>query len=239
MDKNIEYIVNQFKISNCLITESQAEKLYKYYKMLVEKNKVMNLTAITEFEDVIMKHFIDSAIMVTKLDIPDGSSILDLGTGAGFPGLPLKIVRDDLKVVLVDSLNKRINFLNEVIDELGISNIETVHSRAEDLARNSQYREQFDFCTSRAVANLSTLSEYCIPFVKIGGCFISYKSGQVEEELNAAKKAIKEFGAQTTNVVSYMLPNTDIERTLICINKIKSTSKKYPRKAGIPSKEPI
>jgi len=239
MTKEIEYIINEFNNINYQITELQAEKLYKYYEMLVEKNKVMNLTAITEFEDVIMKHFIDSAIMVTKLNIPENSTILDLGTGAGFPGLPLKIVRDDLKVVLVDSLNKRINFLNEVIAELEITNIETVHSRAEDLARKPEYREQFDYCTSRAVANLSTLSEYCIPFVKVDGCFISYKSGQVEEELNSAKKAIKEFGGHITEVVDYTLPNTDIERTLVSIKKVKSTAKKYPRKAGIPAKEPI
>ncbi|MCR5272479.1 MAG: 16S rRNA (guanine(527)-N(7))-methyltransferase RsmG [Lachnospiraceae bacterium] len=235
----IEFIKNKFNDINIHLLELQAEKLYIYYDFLVEKNKVMNLTAITEFEDVVLKHFIDSCLLIIKYDIPEGASVLDLGTGAGFPGIPLKIVREDLKITLADSLNKRINFLNEVIEKLELKNIDTVHSRAEDLARDTSYREQFDFCVSRAVANLSTLSEYCIPFVKVGGFFVSYKSGNIEEELVQANKALNLLGGEKENVIEYSLPDSDISRSLIFVKKVKTCSKKYPRKSGVPSKTPL
>ena len=162
-----------------------------------------------------------------------------MGTGAGFPGIPLKIAFPHLKITLLDSLNKRINFLNEVVETLGLENVETCHGRAEDFGHRKEYREQYDLCTSRAVANLSTLSEYCVPFVKIGGQFVSYKSGNVDNELGESEKAIRILGGEIGKVCSFVLPETDFARTLVPIKKIKSTGKKYPRKAGTPSKEPL
>ena len=171
------------------LTEQQLEQFKTYYEMLIEKNKVMNLTAITEKDEVIDKHFIDSISLNKAVDTTKPLKILDLGTGAGFPGIPLKIAYPNLTITLLDSLNKRIKFLQEVIDELGLQEIEGIHGRAEDFAKQPAYREQYDLCVSRAVANLATLSEYCLPYVKEGGCFISYKSGAVEEEVNQSKKA--------------------------------------------------
>ena len=184
MDKQIE-IKDAFQMLRISLTDRQAEQLLNYYDLLIKKNKVMNLTAITEFEEVLCKHFIDS-LMICRLEEPKGS-LIDMGTGAGFPGIPLKIVYPDLHVVLVDSLNKRISFLQDVIQKLGLEHIKAVHGRAEELAKKKEYREQFDYCVSRAVANLSSLSEYCLPFVKIGGSFISYKSAKVQDELNTWK----------------------------------------------------
>ena len=166
-------------------------------------------------------------------------TIIDVGTGAGFPGIPLKIIFPHLKILLLDSLNKRINFLNEVIGRLNLKNVDTVHGRAEDCARDRQYREKYDLCVSRAVANLTTLSEYCMPFVKVNGSFISYKSGKIEEELNQAKGAIKLLGGKLDDNISFELPNADGERCLVKIRKLENTSKKYPRKAGLPGKEPL
>lgn len=217
----------------------QQEQLSIYYEMLVEKNKVMNLTAITEFEDVLEKHFLDSIAVACYVNLTDQLSLIDLGTGAGFPGMPLKIMFPNLKFTLADSLNKRIVFLNEVIDELKLEGITTIHGRAEDLASDKNYRERYDYCVSRAVANLSTLSEYCLPFVKVGGTFISYKSGEIEEELTAAKKAIFLLGGQMSKVVPFQLEGTDISRSFVMIEKVKKTSRAYPRKSGIPSKKPL
>lgn len=214
------------------------EKFLKYYEMLIEKNKVMNLTAITEFDDVVVKHFIDSLLIIKLIDFNNVTKIIDIGTGAGFPGLPIKIVYPELKVVLMDSLNKRLKFLKEVIDELTLDNIELVHSRAEDLARMSQYREKFDLVVSRAVANLSTLSEYCLPFVKVGGCFVSYKSDNINEELEQSMAAIKLLGGNLREVRKVNLSN-QIDRSFIIIDKKKNTLKKFPRKAGTPSSEPL
>lgn len=221
------------------LTEHQLEQFKTYYEMLIEKNKVMNLTAITEKDEVIDKHFIDSISLNKAVDTTKPLKILDLGTGAGFPGIPLKIAYPNLKITLLDSLNKRIKFLQEVIEELGLQEIEGIHGRAEDFAKQQGYREQYDLCVSRAVANLATLSEYCLPYVKEGGCFISYKSGAVEEEVNQSKEAITELGGRIKEVIAFTLPKTDIERTFVVIEKVKKTPKKYPRKAGLPSKEPL
>lgn len=220
-------------------TDEQIEQLDKFYEMLVEKNKVMNLTAITEYEDVVIKHFVDSMAVINAFSFDKIISVIDVGTGAGFPGIVLKIFNKDIKFTLLDSLNKRIGFLNEVKNELGLKNLSLIHGRAEDYARMSDYREQFDVCVSRAVANLSTLSEYCLPFVKKGGYFVAYKADDCFEEIDNAKKAIFLLGGNVEKIISYNIPNTDITRTFVIIKKVSPISKKYPRKAGLPSKEPL
>jgi len=234
--------INDFKKSlfelNIELNDGQLQQFVDYYEMLIEKNKVMNLTAITDFKEVLNKHFIDSLSIVKVLE-PKQEKILDLGTGAGFPGIPLKIVFPETEIVLLDSLNKRLVFLDEVIQKLGLKKIHTLHGRAEDYGKNPDFREQFDICVSRAVAKLSSLSEYCLPYVRKGGVFISYKSGEVMEELDQAKKAFQVLGAQVDNTEKFLLPGTDIERTLIMIRKTSNTPKAYPRSAGKPSKEPI
>lgn len=223
------------------LSEGQINQFYEYYRLLLQWNKVMNLTAITELEEVVTKHFVDSLSLVKIVDreILDEMRVLDLGTGAGFPGIPLKIVFPHMDMVLLDSLNKRIKFLNEVIDCLGLHNIRGIHGRAEDYGRDGTYRETFDLCVSRAVANLSTLSEYCIPFVKTGGYFIPYKSGNAKEEIDQAKGALKMLGGKVEGVKEFFLPGSDMGRTLIKIRKTEKTSKRYPRKAGMPGKEPL
>ena len=221
------------------LTNEQLQAFLIYYEMLVEKNKVMNLTAITEYEDVVEKHFLDSLSLVKTVSLSGKRTVLDLGTGAGFPGIPLKIAFPKLHIVLMDSLNKRVRFLEEVIGRLELKNICAVHGRAEEMGRKPEYREHFDLCVSRAVANLASLSEYCIPFVKKEGFFVSYKSGEVEEELEQAEKAIKVLGGRLREVSKFQLPNTEMGRSLVVIEKVKSTPKAYPRKAGIPSREPI
>lgn len=215
----------------------KAEKLYRYYEMLVEKNKVMNLTAITEFDEVAVKHFADSLTIGRIQDI-SGLKVIDVGTGAGFPGIPLKIFYPDIQLTLLDSLNKRLVFLDEVISELGLQNVTTVHARAEEGAGRPEYREKFDVVVSRAVANLSTLVEYCLPFASVGGCFISYKGSKAAEEVSAAQKAIKVLGGGNLTQVNFSLEGTD-ERSLIKIEKLQSTPRKYPRPGGKPSSAPI
>ena len=224
-----------------VLTEKQKEQFFKYFQLLTEWNQVMNLTAITEMPEVVTKHFLDSLLVVKVFDgiRTEAYSCIDVGTGAGFPGIPLKIAFPQLQIMLLDSLNKRVGFLNTVIQELGLTGITAVHGRAEDFGRNKEYREQFDLCVSRAVANLSTLSEYCLPFVKIGGAFLPYKSGKIEEELKEGTKAIESMGGTVENVIHFSLIGADAERTLVKIKKISATPKKYPRKAGVPSKEPI
>jgi len=236
---NIEFFKDNLNELELKLKDTQIELFISYYKILIEWNKVMNLTGITKFEDVIMKHFIDSLSIVKVLDLESIESIIDIGTGAGFPGIPLKIVYPDINIVLLDSLNKRIKFLYEVISSLGLKYIMCIHGRAEDFSKKEEYREKFDLCVSRAVANLSSLAEYCVPYVKKDGIFISYKSGKLEEELMESKKAIHVLGGKIENEVKFFLPNTDIERSLVVIRKVKDTPDVYPRKAGIPSKEPI
>lgn len=238
MEKKIQ-IKNAFEKIDLILTNEQVEQFLCYYEFLIQKNKVMNLTSITEFQDVLFKHFLDSLMLCKVQKEKLDGKLIDVGTGAGFPGIPLKIVYPDLNVVLLDSLNKRVQFLNEVIQKLGLKEVVAVHGRAEELARQKDYREQFDYCVSRAVANLSSLCEYCIPFVKFGGYFISYKSGKVQEELVNGKKAIHLLGGELEQIEETELPDTDIFRCILKIRKIEHTPKKYPRKAGTPTKDPI
>lgn len=221
------------------LSEKQISQFMTYYDLLVEWNSFMNLTAITEFNEVIDKHFIDSLAICEYVDFKNGDSLIDIGTGAGFPGIPLKIVFPELKITLLDSLNKRIKFLDTVIESLGLENVETIHGRAEDFAKQQSYREKYDFVISRAVANLATLSELCIPFAKEDKYFVSYKAEKCNEELEEAKKAISILGGKVEKQIEYKLPDTDMNRNLLLIKKVKSTPKKYPRKAGTPAKEPI
>ena len=215
----------------------QIEKFYKYMNLLIEWNEKINLTAITEPKEIIIKHFIDS-LTVLK-DIKGKNTLVDVGTGAGFPGIPLKIMDEEIKITLLDSLNKRINFLNEVINQLDLKNVETIHSRVEEAGKNKKYRESFDIATARAVANLSTLSEYMLPLVKVGGKSICMKGSEVSEELKNSKKAISILGGEIESIDNFKLPKSDMMRNIVIIKKVKNTPSKYPRKAGTPSKEPI
>ena len=236
MEKEEFFNEMQKKLTIKLSVE-QLEKFYSYMSLLLEWNEKMNLTAITEPNEIILKHFVDSLTILNEIN--NNSKVVDVGTGAGFPGIPLSIANESLKITLVDSLNKRLIFLQEVIDKLELKNIEIVHSRAEDFGQNKKYRESFDIATSRAVANLSTLSEYLIPLVKINGKCICMKASDVEEEINQAKNAINVLGGTIEKIEEFKLPESDIGRTIIIINKQKNTPAKYPRKAGTPSKEPI
>lgn len=222
------------------ITDNQVHQFDMFYELLIETNKVMNLTAITDFDEVLDKHFLDSAALTQVTDLKNKKvSLIDVGTGAGFPGIPLKILFPHLSVTLLDSLNKRVAFLENVIAKLKLDDICAVHGRAEDYGKNAQFREKYDLCVSRAVANLSTLCEYCIPFVKINGMFISYKSGNIDEELEGAKNAVEILGGKVKGIEAFNLPGSDIRRTFVIIDKRTSTKKAYPRKAGKPSKEPL
>ena len=238
--EKLQSAIDEMKIPLSL-SDEQKSSFYIFYQDLVEKNKVMNLTSITEEKDVILKHFADSVALALAVPEMAGKNIkvFDLGTGAGFPGIPLAIAYPEMRLTLADSLNKRILFIKEEAEKLGLKNVSSVHGRAEDLSRNSEFREIYDLCISRAVANLSTLAEYCIPFVHINGLFIPYKSGNVDEEIKLSAKALQVLGGKTERICHYSLPENAGERTLIIIRKDKQTPKKYPRKAGLPSKEPI
>ena len=230
-----------------VLSDEQKNQFLIYFELLNEWNSFMNLTAITEYDEVMKKHFVDSVSLVKAYIDKDEKipfknkemTLIDIGTGAGFPGVPLKIVFPNLKVTLLDSLNKRIKFLNEVIEKLGLTNIEATHGRAEDFAKPGKLRESYDLCVSRAVANLSTLSEYCLPFVKVGGRFISYKSEKSTEEIKQAENAIKLLGGKMNSQIDFILPDSEIYRNLLIIDKIKETPKKFPRKAGTAAKEPL
>lgn len=239
MERETAYIIDEMNKLGISLTEQQSEQLYEYYRLLVEWNSFMNLTGITEFSEVVQKHFVDSLSIVKVKNMNDVDNLIDVGTGAGFPGLPLKIVFPHLKVTLLDSLNKRIDFLNAVIEKTGLTGIETIHGRAEDFAKPGLKREIYDLCVSRAVANLATLSEYCLPYVKIGGEFISYKSGEVADELQDAKSAVFLLGGKVESCENFDLPGSDIHRSLVRIKKVGGCPKKYPRKAGMPSKVPL
>ena len=234
-----QIFANKLSELGIILTDQQKKQFDTFYELLIEWNKVMNLTGITEYEEVNEKHFVDSLSIIKAININAVQTVIDVGTGAGFPGIPLKIAFPHLKIVLLDSLNKRINFLNTVIDTLGLQDIKTIHGRAEDFAKQDEYREKFDLSVSRAVANLSTLSEYCLPYVKKHGMFVPYKSGEIDNEVQQAKKAIHLLGGKIENVIKFQLPETEIGRSFIVISKIDNTAKKYPRKAGLPAKEPL
>ena len=221
------------------LDDTQKKQFTDFYEFLIEKNKVMNLTGITEFQEVLVKHFLDSLACVKAADMSKVSRVIDVGTGAGFPGIPLKIAFPHLNACLLDSLKKRVNFLEETFRLLDFSNIAAVHGRAEEYAKNKEYRESFDLCVSRAVSNLATLSEYCLPYVKKGGCFISYKSGTVQEEVKQAEKAAKILGGKIKDILYFSLPGSEIQRSLVVIEKTGSCPSRYPRKAGTPLKEPL
>lgn len=238
MDKK-EFLIQAFLKNGYELNEKQVEQFLIFYEMLVETNKVMNLTAITEYEDVVVKHFVDSTLAMRVIDFNKYNNMIDVGTGAGFPGVPIKILYPHLKVTLVDSLNKRIKFLDSVVSKLKLTNVELIHGRAEDVGRDLNHREKYDLCVSRAVANLSTLSEYCTPFVKVGGEFVSYKASNSEEEIKKAEGAVEKLSCKINWVKNIEIPDSDIERTFVCIQRKKHLSGKYPRKSGMPSKEPL
>ena len=249
-DHDLTFFRRSLEELHITLTREQEDRFLSFYELLMEWNRFMNLTAITEFDEVVEKHFVDSLTLVKAVPqlISERSkevepekklSLIDVGTGAGFPGIPLKIAFPELEVTLLDSLQKRVNFLNEVISRLSLTGITAVHGRAEDFARPGKMREAFDICVSRAVANLSTLSEYCIPFVRTGGCFVSYKSADAGEEVSSAGAAIRILGGDRPKEISFCLPGTAIRRNLYLIRKKTPSPAKYPRKAGLPAKEPI
>lgn len=243
-EKELTFLIELFEKHNIVLEKRQACQFYKYYELLVSWNEKINLTAITNYEDVCIKHFLDSASIINMfssykemVSYFSGKTIIDVGTGAGFPGIPLKILIPDLNVVLADSLDKRVNFLNTVISELELDGISAVHGRVEDLAKSNEYREAFDFSTARAVAALPVLSEYCIPFVKVDGLFIAYKSEKAAEEVSSSERALSLLGGKIVDSKSFSI--FDMKREIIYIKKVSSTPKQYPRKAGTPSKKPL
>ena len=233
-NENMKKLMNEIDVD---ITENQISKFYDYMNLLLEWNEKINLTAITKPDEIVLKHFVD-CLTIQKY-IEDNKKIVDIGTGAGFPGVPLAIMNDRCRFTLVDSLNKRINFLNEIKDKLNLKNVLAIHSRAEEFDQNKMYRENFDIAVSRAVANLCVLSEYLLPAVKVGGKVICMKGSQIEEELNDAKFALKELGGKVKFVDEFLLPGTDMKRNVVVIEKVKETPKRYPRKAGTPAKQPL
>lgn len=234
--KLLEDSLNELNIS---YTDKQIDMFNQYYELLIEWNKRINLTAITEKEDVILKHFVDSVLICRFFKFYQGIRLIDIGTGAGFPGIPVKILNPECSIVLLDSLNKRIRFLDTVINTLGLTDIECIHGRAEDVSREKNYRRSFDYSISRAVSNLSTLSEYCIPFLKTEGKFIAYKSDKSEKEIIESENAVSCLGSEITDIKEISIPGTDILRKFVIITNKKPVDNKYPRKAGIPEKDPL
>lgn len=234
--KNVESICSRLHIN---YDDGKSRKFEGYMESVLEKNKYINLTAITDRDEFIRKHYVDSLLCASSAEFRNANSVIDVGTGGGFPGIPLAIAFPEKEFVLIDSLNKRIRIINELCENYGIDNVTALHGRAEELGRNSNFRESFDICVSRAVANMSTLSEYCLPFVKIGGTFIAYKGPECSEELNNASNAIRMLGGEVMRIENPQFDELPFEHTLIYINKAESTRSKYPRKAGTPSKEPI
>lgn len=250
-----QFLTEAFRKAGLELSERKVKQFLCYYERLVEKNKVMNLTAITEYEDVVLKHFLDSGMLwatgvIKKTDEEwfgefneeikrPGVSLIDVGTGAGFPGVPLKVLREDLSLTLLDTLNKRLEFLKETLAAMDIHDVTLRHDRAEDAAKDPALREKFDIATSRAVSGLPVLSEYCLPFVKTGGLMIAYKSGDVDNELLEAENAIRILGGQIEKVLKYIVPGTDLRRSLVFVRKVSETPLKYPRKAGKVEKSPL
>ncbi|MDS1029838.1 16S rRNA (guanine(527)-N(7))-methyltransferase RsmG [Bacillota bacterium LX-D] len=234
-----DLLQSKLKKEEILLKEDQLEKLQQFMTLLQEWNKVMNLTAIKDEAGIISKHFIDSLLYAKNAGVLNVNKVLDLGTGAGFPGIPLKIWQPDLPITLVDSLRKRINFLAEVIKILDLKNIELVHGRAEDIGKNDDYREKYDLVLSRAVASLPVLVEYCLPLVKVGGKFAAAKGPDYDHELAEGKNAVKILGGELKKVFFYTLPPTEDQRSVLLFKKVALTPAKYPRKAGQPEKSPL
>ncbi len=240
------FLADTFDQIGIALTNEQIHMFDIYYDMIVEKNKVMNLTKITDYHEAVIKHFVDSCSLVLldddiyiKKRFTDGASVIDVGTGAGFPGIPLKIIFPQIRLTLLDSVNKKLDFLRDVSSELGFTDINIIHGRAEDISHQKGIRESFDFCVSRAVGNLAVLSEYCLPFVKINGFFVSYKSERADDELKQSAHAFSELRGKLIQEAVFDLPESDISRTLLLIMKTGNTPKIYPRKAGTPSKNPL
>lgn len=236
---NVNTLIKGGKILGIDINEDKINSFILYKELLKEWNKKINITSITDDEEIDIKHFIDSITPLTTDLFRKDIKMIDIGTGGGFPGVPLKIINEDMEVVLLDSLKKRIIFLNEIIDKLDLKNIISIHGRAEELGRDKSYREKYDIAISRAVASLNTLSEYCLPFVKVGGFFISMKGSDVDEELKEAEKSIRILGGKLKEKKVIKLPLSDITHSLIIIEKIKETPTKYPRAGGKPKKNPL
>ena len=237
MSERSEYIINRMKEAGYQLSEDQAAQFLGYYDMMIEKNRVMNLTRITEFKEAVDKHFVDSLMLSRVLDVSRIHKLIDIGTGGGFPGIPLKIMYPHMSVVMLDSVGKKIDFVNEVIEKLDLKDVCALHVRAEDMARDRKHREKYDVCVSRAVANMTVLTEYCLPFVRVGGFFVAYKGDDRPEELAAAEKAVKVLGGKPMEFDRFSL--FGMGRCLVKIRKDRKTPMQYPRKAGMPAKAPI
>lgn len=241
MNEDENFLRSEIQKTGITLSDLQVSQFMKFYELLIEKNKVMNLTAITEFKDVVIKHFADSLSILNVLNIGQQMNVIDIGTGAGFPGIPLKILFPNINIVLLDSLRKRVDFLNDCINELEMKNAEAVHARAEEMAHQSIHREKYDLCVSRAVASLPVLCELTLPFVRVNGHFVAYKGNResTESEISQSENALRVLGAEIEKVNSFSLSSDLYERTFVSIHKVRQISKKYPRKPGIPAKSPL